>query len=249
MCTGDFCWQSDVDEVVHENDVEKIILLCKHKFPTNVDIVSLPVIEYWGCKEKIRIDVTPWKWRLSKNKSYITHGIPKELRTYDSDGNLMAVGGSDGCDLIHKDTFERLHHATFYTQDIDRMRLIALHGASIQALIQYENWFNLCIQTLPSVYHFSWYNLERKIKLYRDYWQKHWNDLVGKNTNDTSENNMFFNLPWKEITDEMISNKAEELKNKCGGWVFHTKWNGTFTPSIKINNEMPKFAKEFYLKG
>ena len=49
--------------------------------PKNMDLICLPVIEYWGKNEKVRIDVNPWKWRLSKNRPYITHGIPAKLHT------------------------------------------------------------------------------------------------------------------------------------------------------------------------
>ena len=77
-CTSDFLWQQDADEVVHENDYKKIYELCKN-FPTQCDLVSLPVIEYWGGPQKVRMDINPWKWRISRNMPHITHGIPKEL--------------------------------------------------------------------------------------------------------------------------------------------------------------------------
>ena len=55
LCTSEFCWQMDCDEVVHEEDYEKIISLCTN-FPNGVDLVSLPVVEYWGSPEKVRAD-------------------------------------------------------------------------------------------------------------------------------------------------------------------------------------------------
>ena len=84
-CTSDFLWQMDADEVVHEDDYKKIASLCKH-FPKELDLMCLPVIEYWGSEEKVRADINPWKWRLSRNAPYITHGIPVEFRNYDDDG-------------------------------------------------------------------------------------------------------------------------------------------------------------------
>ena len=62
-CTMEYCWQQDADEVVHEDDYEKILKLIK-SFPREADLVSLPVIEFWGNKGKARMDVTPWKWRV-----------------------------------------------------------------------------------------------------------------------------------------------------------------------------------------
>jgi glycosyltransferase involved in cell wall biosynthesis len=77
-CTGEFCWQQDADEIIHENDYEKIVSLLR-AFPTQIDIICLPVVEYWGSKGKVRLDVNPWKWRLSRNKENITHGIPTQF--------------------------------------------------------------------------------------------------------------------------------------------------------------------------
>lgn len=238
MCSSDFCWQMDSDEVVHENDCQKIIDLCK-KMPKNVDVISLPVIEYWGGPEKVRLDIQPWKWRLSKNLSYITHGIPTELRRFDKDGNLYASEGTDGCDMIHKDSGQRIPHITFHTQETESLRLKALSGDK-NALNQYEKWFNLVIENLPGVHHYSWYDLSRKIRTYKNYWTKHWNSLYNKSIEDTANNNMMFNVPWSQVTDEMIKNRATEFKEKLGGWIWHSKWDGRETPHIKVSVAEPK---------
>lgn len=237
MCTGDFCWQMDSDEIVHEDDAPKVVDLCA-KIPSNADIISLPVIEYWGGPEKIRCDVQPWKWRLSRNKPYITHGIPKELRRFDSSGNLCSMEGTDGCDMIHSETQERLPHITFHTQEAERVRQAAVSGNS-DALNAYEKWFNSVIQNLPGVHHYSWYDMTRKIKTYRGYWTRHWNSLYDKSVEDTSESNMFFDMPWSQVTDKMIEEKASELKDKTGGWIWHRKWRGQKIPHITIDRKEP----------
>ena len=229
MCTGDYCWQMDSDEVVHEEDYAKIQDICRH-IPSQVDVLSLPVIEYWGGTEKVRADITPWKWRLSRNKPNITHGIPVELRTQDKDGNLMALPGTDGCDMIDVSTGERIPHVSFYTPEVDNVRRAALAGSG-DALKSYENWFNSAVTTLPSVFHYSWYDLERKIRLYKNYWQNHWNGLWGKDTSDTAENNMMFSVPWSQVTDQMIVDKASQMKERLGGWIWHKKWDGEMRTS------------------
>lgn len=234
MCVSDFCWQADVDEIFHENDAKRISDLCKL---THADLIALPVLEWWGSYDKVRIDVTPWKWRFSRNKPYITHGIPKELRKTDKDGRLFSLPGSDGCDYINKDTFERVPFVSFYTQEADNVRRAAIAG-NTEALKEYERWFNQMINSLPTSFHYSWLNIDRKIKLYRDYWSKHWNDLSNQNTNDSSETNMFFDVPWSEVTDEMITIRAKELE-KTGGHVFHSKWDGKITPWIKCDKKEP----------
>ena len=168
-CTSEFLWQQDADEVVHENDYGKIKELCIN-FPTQCDLVSLPVVEYWGGPEKVRMDVNPWKWRLSRNMPHITHGIPKELRKMDDQSNLYALPRTDGCDYIHNSTYEVIPHASFYTQEVHDARLAAMQGHE-QALADYKLWFQRVVDMLPSVHHYSWFNLPRKIKTYREQWQ------------------------------------------------------------------------------
>ncbi len=229
MCTKEFCWQMDADEVVHESDASRIGELCR-ALPKGVDILALPVIECWGTWDKIRIDVQPWKWRLSRNLPNITHGIPKELRMIDAEGFLYAKSGTDGCDYIDAATFERLPFVNFYTPEVENARKVAMLGNE-QVRKEYEGWYNQVTTGLPSVFHYSWFDLSRKIKLYRDFWQNHWNSLWRKDTSDTAENNMFFDCPWTDVTDEMIETRAAEL-SKIGGWIWHRKWNGEQTPWI-----------------
>jgi len=238
MCTGDFCWQMDSDEIVHEDDFEKISDLCQ-KIPTNIDIISLPVIEYWGGPSKVRCDIQPWKWRLSRNSPHITHGIPVDLRKIDSNGDLYAAEGTDGCDMIHKVSGERLPHVTFHTRETEQLRQYAVMGNS-DALNKYQDWFNEVIKNLPGVHHYSWYDIPRKMRLYRDYWTRHWNSLYNKSLEDTAETNMMFDVPWSEVTDEMIEVRANELKQKTGGWIWHRKWNGQTIPHITIDVSEPK---------
>jgi glycosyltransferase involved in cell wall biosynthesis len=236
MCSQEYCWQMDADEVVDTQDAQKICDLCR-VLPKNVDVMALPVIEGWGSWSKVRIDVTPWKWRLSRNVPRVTHGVPAQLRRYDTDGQLYAAPGTDGCDMIDAVTSEPLNFVGFYTQDADNCRRAALSG-NVQALEQYKVWFNQVIMNLPSVWHFSWIDIERKIKLYRDYWQNHWNGLFNKNTDDTPANNMFFDVAWQDVTDQMIEQRATEL-NRIGGWVWHQKYNGQQVPWITVGRTPP----------
>ena len=243
LCTGEYCWQQDADEIVHEHDYSNIRNMVKN-FPRGVDLVSLPVIEYWGGPEKVRLDVNPWKWRLSKNLPHITHGIPKELRVYDDDGNLYSKPGTDGCDYVHKDTFERINHATFYTQEIHNARMQAL-GGNEKAMENYQGWFNSLITQLPGVHHYSWFDMSRKIKTYKNYWQKHWESLYDIKQEDTPENNMFFQRSWADVTDDDIDNLAVELSEKMGGWVFHQPVDFSKpTPHLQIMRGQPAIMEK-----
>lgn len=236
LCSKEFCWQMDCDEIVHEMDYKKIKELAR-SMPGDMKLFSLPVIEYWGNKDKVRLDIMPWKWRLSRNDRNITHGIPKELRAYDENGDLYSLPGSDGCDMIYESTFEPVEHMSFYSQDAHNARIAALQGNQ-NALFQYNAWFNDVTSNLPSVHHYSWFDLTRKIKLYRDYWTRHWAVLSGESYIDSADTNMMFDVPWSQVTDEMIQARAEELQS-IGGWIWHRKWNGERVPWITTNRSEP----------
>lgn len=237
MCTGDFCWQMDSDEIVHEDDANKVSDFCQ-KMPKNIDIVALPVVEYWGGPDKVRCDIQPWKWRLSRNLPHITHGIPKNLRVFDEMG-VYALPGTDGCDMIDKETHARLPHVTFHAQETEKLRQMAAAG-DVNSLQKYNEWFISVINNLPGVYHYSWFDIARKIRLYRDYWTRHWVSLNGKSYEDTAQTNMMFDVPWAEVTEEMIVEKAKELSEKTGGHIWHSKWNGKKTPWLTINKNQPR---------
>jgi len=238
MCTSEYCWQMDSDEVVHEADSNKVRDICR-ALPKGIDVLALPVIEYWGGPDKVRLDVQPWKWRLSRNLPNVTHGIPVQLRTTDAEGLPRALEGTDGCDMIDKETGETLPCINFYTQEVENVRRVAMLGNE-QARQEYESWYNQAVNGLPAVFHYSWYDLPRKIRLYRGYWTKHWNSLYNKNIDDTVENNMMFDLPWSAVTEDMIEARAKELSEKLGGWIWHRKWDGkTTTPHIKCARTQP----------
>jgi glycosyltransferase involved in cell wall biosynthesis len=238
-CTGDFCWQVDIDEVVHEDDAEKVLDIVR-KFPKGVDLVSLPVIEYWGGPEKVRVDVNPWKWRLSRNNPNITHGLPKAHRRFDEEGKMYSIG-SDGDDYIYKDTLENVPSVSFYTKEADAARQHAMAGNQ-RVLAAYEQWLNNVAQNLPGVYHYSWYDLERKIHTYKGFWSRHWTSLYNQAQEDIPENNKFFDKKWSDVTDDEIKNLAARMKEELGGWIFHHRVDFSKpTPWINIKKSQPKY--------
>jgi len=235
FCTGDFCWQMDSDEFVLPKDFEKIKQLVK-RFPQLSELVALPVVEFWGSYDKVRVDINPWKWRISRNKPYITHGIPKELRRFDENGGMYTAPGSDTCDYIHKESFDRIPFIAYYSEEVELLRREALNG-NIESLNKYEKWYNDVSESVPTVYHMSWFDIERKIRLFKSYWTKFWLSQYNIPVEDISENNMFFDKPWKDVKDEEIKLLSEKLASDMGGWIFHTKINWSAkTPSIKISH-------------
>jgi glycosyltransferase involved in cell wall biosynthesis len=245
LCTGDFCWQQDVDEVIHENDYQKIRNLLSST-PKSVNLICLPVVEFWGNKGKIRIDINPWKWRLSRNHPEITHGIPASLRRYDENGDLYSAQGSDGCDYVTRSTGELVPNVNFHTQQTEQLRQSAQINSAARE--QYINWLTAVIQNLPGVYHYSWFDLQRKINTYRNYWTKHWQSMYNIKQEDKAENNMFFDKPWTEVNDDEIKEISDRLEQEMGGWIFHRKidWNNP-TPSVIIQGISHPRLMEDYL--
>jgi len=238
LCIGDWCWQQDSDEVVHEEDYNKVKVLIT-KMPKSLELMALPVIEYWGSSDKVRIDVNPWKWRLSRNRSHITHGIPRQLRKIDDEGMVYALPGTDGCDYVDKDTFEYIPCANFYTKGIDEARQAALR-MNEEALKGYESWMHEVIDKLPGVHHYSWFDIKRKIITYKNYWSRHWQSLYDIKQEDTAKNNMFFNKCWKDVTESDIEHMSAKLSEEMGGWIFHEKVDFNMpTPHITINRSEP----------
>ena len=237
-CTGDFCWQMDADEVVHENDYDKVKNLMR-AFPAHADILSLPVIEYWGGDEKVRMDINPWKWRLSRNAPHVTQGIPKELRRWDDEGNIYAAPGTDTCDYIHSETGERIPHVGFYGEDVHRIRIAALSGNE-QAATVYQDWFRRATDQLPSVHHYSWYDISKKIKQYKLHWASFWKSQYRHDAEDTAENNVMFDKPWSEVTDSDIEELSSRLAAELGGWIFHQKVDfSANVPHVTLETDHP----------
>jgi glycosyltransferase involved in cell wall biosynthesis len=247
LCTSEWCWQQDSDEIVHENDYDKIKNIIKF-LPKNVPLLALPVIEYWGSYEKVRMDITVWKWRLSQNLPHITHGIPAALRKFDKDGELYSALGSDGCDYINVSDYNPIQFANFYTADVEQVRQAALANNE-QARQQFEMWFNAVINEAPAVHHYSWFDITRKIKTYKEYWSKHWQSLYDIEQADIPENNNFFSKVWSDVTEDDIITLAERLKNEMGGWIFHRRVNfDTPTPYIKCSRQPPEVMNDFKVK-
>ena len=243
LCQGDWCWQMDIDEVVHEKDYGKIKKLAR-QIPKSVKLVSLPVIDYWGKEDKVRVDVNPWKWRLSRNDTHITHDIPAQHRRYDEKGNVYSIG-SDGCDYVHTDNYQPIPHMNFYTPQHEQIRHQILSDNDFRDanLGNYSNFINAAVQELPSVHHYSWFDIERKIYTYKNYWSKHWASLYNKVTDDIPENNMFFDKSWADVSDKEIVNLANKMDNELGGWVFHSRVDfNKPTPWYKI--ESPTINQE-----
>ena len=111
---------------------------------------------------------------------------------------------------------------------------------------EYQSWLRLIADAYPSVYHYSWFNINRKIRTYKNYWQKHWESLYDIKQEDTAENNMFFDKPWSEVTEKEMDEMSRKLSSEMGGWVFHSKVDFSKpTPHVTIEREHPEVMKKW----
>lgn len=246
-CTGDFLFQSDVDEfhLFERSQIEDVI---KNTILGNnlQYLVALPVVEFWGSEKKVRIDVNSWKWRVSKNDPNITHGAPKHLRQ-EINGLQYFKPGTDGCDYIFKDSGINVNCLHFITEEYEFARHQALKG-DFAARKKYEKWFNNIIKELPTTYHFSWFNIENKIKQYQKFWNKFWISLYGEQYDRPEGWNPFFEEDITKVSDEQILICSKALSYLTGGHIFHTKWDFRHTPWIELeeDNKISKSAVEMY---
>ena len=206
MCTGDFLWQQDADEVVHEDDYQKIRDLVK-RFPSGADLIDLPVVELWGGSKLFRTDRHPWKWRLSRNDFRITHGINKNARVIDEKtGKTYAKKGmSDGCEYIDIMTGDFIPHRSFYSRELEMLRL--------SDPAQYAARMNEIFEKLPCIFHYSWANIPRKIRSFRDFWDKCWSNLYNE---EKREQRFFPGRDLSTVTDDEIMVTAIEVQSRGG---------------------------------
>ena len=87
----------------------------------------------------------------------------------------------------------------------------------------YQNWFNQIVELLPTVYHYSWFDIERKITSYKTHWGKFWKSMYNLETEDIPENNVCFDKSWSEVTEDDIKILAQRLEEEKGGHIFHQK--------------------------
>jgi len=213
------------DEIVHEDDYDNIKKITK-RFPTSHDILHLPIIELWGNGQTVTGRRHSWKWRMSRNKPEITHGINKGARlTDEKSGKVYAKEGmSDGCEYVNAMSYEMLPHTGFYNNQIEMMRVHApeQYAAGMNGVFSHPQ--------MPCVFHYSWCSLENKVKNFRDKWDKQWNALY------LTENVVRF--PGIK-TDEQVKELAAKLYKEGGEESDNIKYK------FPLSRTSPKIMEEW----
>ena len=243
-CTGTHCWQFDSDEmsVIPDgfNFGNMVAKLDEFSATHNSLILALPVVEFWGNAGKVRLDINLQKPRFSKNIAAITHGIPVQLRKVE-DGLLYAKHGTDTCDYINTYTYVPCPVAGFVTVQVHQLQQVAkINPAAAQHL---SGWYDHELKTIPHVLHYSWINIERKIKQYKLFWTSFWKAMYNE-SRDPKDNQFFPGKTWDEVSDLDIVWQAHLLETETGGWIFHQPWDGSTIGHMTL----PEVHHPTYLK-
>lgn len=237
-CTGDYLIQMDADEILVTTR-EQLEYTIHAAFDDNdTELFNLPVVEYWGSEGKVRVDVNPWKWRISKNVPHITHGIPGSARKFEN-GLMYAHHGTDGCDYIHTENLSVIPPLGFMSPQVELVRRQAVTDAG-QAQV-YEQWFNKKVKRLPTIFHFSWWSVYQKMLKYKLFWNDSWISLY--NEQRPAGYNPFFNKPFSEVSDQEMIDTARKLEKETGGHIFHKPWDGSKTNHVIIKQDIPEVIK------
>ena len=118
-------------------------------------------------------------------------------------------------------------------------RVAGLQGDP-NAVKAYEDWYQRAVEQLPGVHHYSWYDIPKKIRQYKMHWASFWKSQYRHDAEDTAENNVMFDKPWSEVTDNDIEELGSRLADELGGWVFHEKVDFSYKiPHVTIKRSHP----------
>ena len=196
LCQGDILWQSDNDEVIHPDYAGMAKRLCEISYERRVNL-TVPLVEFWGSPASIRLDVSP-KPRITLNKEGVVHGIRKEAKVFDKNGD-------EYCKPFISDSCE-------YVDDINFIN-IPFEDAKAHPFY---------------IWHLSWLDFRRKILHYKNHWHAFHKSMYNLNIEDTSESNMMFDKPWSEVNDDDINEMIIKLRSNGPRFFHQKqeKWTG-----------------------
>lgn len=235
QCRGDFCFQADLDEIAADDAGPLIRQLCA-TWPQgragDEIVVALPFVEYWGSLYQVRADIPVNFPRLSRNAPTITHDVPRRARRFDSNGDLcIALYASDSCDYVHRDSYEALRVVPLWSSDRESRRRDPLQRS------EWQIDFNTAIEELPTIFHLSWLDIERKLRHYRDHWPAFHASLYDVERADCPP--APDGRAWKDLSDEDVRAAAAIFAEE-GPRIMHGK--GEVGPTIRVGKAPPRVA-------
>tara|TARA_Y100000310_G_scaffold291828_1_gene320065 strand:- start:824 stop:1825 length:1002 start_codon:yes stop_codon:yes gene_type:complete len=207
-CESEWLLQMDADEILREEDINKIHKLLTDINP-NINLITTGVIN-WFNGNHIKTTSPHTKPRISRNIPNITHGIPVPCRVNNKDtGYIYSTEASDGAGYI-----DTSHNGTYHAE------------------LDVCNWNNLynSIKSDIWIHHYSWYSLPRKWEM-KNTWEYMWGLLHGKYNSLNDYSNKiedkrydFWEKPtYKSLQDYMLPIHDEMIDDniyRCE-WIQH----------------------------
>lgn len=161
-CTGNWLIQLDADEMIVEPTPGAIRRLIERKRHT--DCIDLACINFYGDNETIRIEPNMFKWRISRNDSNIIHGVHAAARIFDPQIMKITMDKkvSDSCEYIYADTGQIINHTPGFNP-----KFAFIHRAYHEGVVKDADYIQAikdAVADFPVVFHYSWLDLNRKIK-------------------------------------------------------------------------------------
>ena len=172
-------------------------------------------------------------------KEIIYDGILYNLEV-EEDHSYIANGITvHKCDYIDSVTLDIIPCLNFISNKVTEVRVKGMNDQKYADA--YQKWFQHIVDTLPTIHHYSWWNIGEKIKKFRGFWNNSWLTLYGiKNDKPEGWNPFFANKTLDEVTDLEIKELSNKLATETGGHIFHSPWNGEKTNHVKLNISQPK---------
>ncbi len=162
LCNSNWLIQLDADEIIHEPNPGDVLRSIQRN--SNSKVLDLPVINFYGNENTIRIESNFWKWRITKNDSDIIHGVHKQARIVDDLGRVsMDKRISDSCEMISSKTLEILPHKPVFPWKclIDHENI---KNSPEENREKYIEMIKHVVSNHPVIFHYSWKDLDRKEK-------------------------------------------------------------------------------------
>jgi hypothetical protein len=212
QCTGTHLIQLDADEIITEpypGAIRKLIEDNRH-----IDVIDLPCINFYGDTETIRVE-TGWKWRISRNDSNIIHGVHSAARVLDEETMKLTMDKkiSDGCEMIYANSLEICKHKMCFPLEYLRLNEMVKFDSSQKD--KYIEELKKVTKTIPTVFHYSWLNLDTKVKR-GEFWdgthhaKKSWTHSTTKDVEERVKENK--DILIKIDIDHPLRYKSNEAK-------------------------------------
>lgn len=182
---GNYLLQLDADEIIYEpypGALRELVQI--HR---DVDVLDMPVINFYGGDSTIRVEPVSWKWRVSKADPRIIHGVNRVARALDQNGRVvMDKSVSDGCEYIYSDNLMVCHNKPVFPLDYEVAHQNFIKERDDKHRNEYVETIKNLIQSNVVVFHYSWHDLKRKTAN-GEFWNKTWHGKQNATHNTTAD--------------------------------------------------------------